>query len=158
MTEEAPNRHPARSVAGATLEAKAGSTSGLNSWFTKPITRLGIPSIMLTGGPHGVRKQYEGGDHLGVTDSIPTTCFPPVVALGCSFDAPLLERIGRALGSEARAEQVGVLLGPGINIKRSPPSHGKRRQRASCCCRTTASCRRHSDCGVDADRAGSQLR
>ncbi|MGI9206726.1 MAG: glycoside hydrolase family 3 N-terminal domain-containing protein, partial [Rhodococcus sp. (in: high G+C Gram-positive bacteria)] len=120
MTEDAHNRSPAEIVAGATLEEKAGLTSGLNFWFTKPLTRLGIPSIMLTDGPHGVRKQSEGGDHLGLADSIPATCFPPAVALGCSFDAALLERVGVALGSEARAEQVGVLLGPGINIKRSP--------------------------------------
>ncbi len=120
MTEDAPNRSPVGIVAGATLEEKAGLTSGLNFWFTKPLTRWGIPSIMLTDGPHGVRKQSEGGDHLGLADSIPATCFPPAVALGCSFDAALLERVGVALGSEARAEQVGVLLGPGINIKRSP--------------------------------------
>jgi beta-glucosidase len=84
------------------------------------VQRVGIPSIYLTDGPHGVRKQSQGGDHLGIGDSVPATCFPPAVALGSSWDAELLERVGRALGEEAKAEGVGVLLGPGINIKRSP--------------------------------------
>jgi beta-glucosidase len=75
---------------------------------------------MLTDGPHGVRKQRAGGDHLGLADSVPTTCFPPAVALGSSWDRELVGRVGVALGEEARAESVGVLLGPGINIKRSP--------------------------------------
>ena len=75
---------------------------------------------MLTDGPHGVRKQREGGDHLGLADSVPATCFPPAVALGSTFDPELLERVGVALGEEAVAQDVGVLLGPGINIKRSP--------------------------------------
>ena len=75
---------------------------------------------MLTDGPHGVRKQREDSDHLGIADSVPATCFPPAVALGSSFDAELLERVGAALGEESQAERVGVLLGPGINIKRSP--------------------------------------
>ncbi|TCN55984.1 beta-glucosidase [Rhodococcus sp. SMB37] len=111
---------PAQSVPTLTLEEKAGLTSGLNFWFTKPVSRVGIPSIMLTDGPHGIRKQTEGGDHLGLTDSVPATCFPPAVAMGCSFDPELLEQVGVALGVEARAAQVSVLLGPGINIKRSP--------------------------------------
>ncbi|MFD6857573.1 glycoside hydrolase family 3 C-terminal domain-containing protein [Rhodococcus sp. NPDC060090] len=111
---------PARTVSTLTLDEKAGLTSGLNFWFTKPHPQSGIPSIMLTDGPHGVRKQTEGGDHLGLTDSVPATCFPPAVAMGCSFDPELLELVGSALGAEARAAQVSVLLGPGINIKRSP--------------------------------------
>ena len=68
---------PAKSVPTLTLEEKASLTSGLNFWFTKPVSRVGIPSIMLTDGPHGIRKQTEGGDHLGLTDSVPATCFPP---------------------------------------------------------------------------------
>jgi len=101
-------------------EEKAALTSGASFWETEGIDRVGIPSIYLTDGPHGVRKQAQGGDHLGIGDSVPATCFPPAVALGSSWDAELLERVGAALGEEAKAEGVGVLLGPGINIKRSP--------------------------------------
>jgi len=107
-------------VADLTLEEKASLTSGADFWTTKPIERVGLPAIMLTDGPHGVRKQREGSDHLGIGDSVPATCFPPAVALGSSFDPGLLERVGIALGEESLAEGVGVLLGPGINIKRSP--------------------------------------
>jgi len=103
-----------------TTEEKAALTSGRSFWETKGIDRVGIPSVYLTDGPHGVRKQREGGDHLGIGDSVPATCFPPAVALGSSWDAELLERVGTALGEEAKTEGVGVLLGPGINIKRSP--------------------------------------
>ena len=103
-----------------TTEEKASITSGASFWETEAVQRVGIPSIYLTDGPHGVRKQSQGGDHLGIGDSVPATCFPPAVALGSSWDAELLERVGRALGEEAKAEGVGVLLGPGINIKRSP--------------------------------------
>ncbi|KHJ71718.1 beta-glucosidase [Rhodococcus sp. Chr-9] len=107
-------------VARLTVEERASLTSGLDFWHTEPVARENIPSIMLTDGPHGVRKQTAEGDHLGLHSSVPATCFPPAVALGCSFDPELLERVGAALGAEARALQVGVLLGPGINIKRSP--------------------------------------
>ena len=103
-----------------TTEEKASITSGASFWETEAVQRVGLPSIYLTDGPHGVRKQSQGGDHLGIGDSVPATCFPPAVALGSSWDAELLERVGRALGEEAKAEGVGVLLGPGINIKRSP--------------------------------------
>ncbi|GAA4138928.1 glycoside hydrolase family 3 C-terminal domain-containing protein [Leifsonia shinshuensis] len=103
-----------------TLDEKASLTSGRSFWETEGVERAGIPSIYLTDGPHGVRKQAQGGDHLGIGDSVPATCFPPAVALGSSWDAELLERVGAALGEEAKAEGVGVLLGPGINIKRSP--------------------------------------
>ncbi|MGA7206020.1 MAG: glycoside hydrolase family 3 C-terminal domain-containing protein [Specibacter sp.] len=103
-----------------TTEEKASLTSGASFWRTKPVERAGIPDIMLTDGPHGVRKQREGGDHLGLTDSVPATCFPPAAAMGSTWDAELLHRVGVALGEESKAEGVGVLLGPGINIKRSP--------------------------------------
>lgn len=109
---------PEEIVAALTLEQKAGLTSGADFWTTKEAP--GVPSIMLTDGPHGVRKQDAAADHLGLGGSFPATCFPPAVALGSSFDAALLERVGTALGEEARAEGVGVLLGPGVNIKRSP--------------------------------------
>jgi beta-glucosidase len=111
---------PEEVVARLTLEEKASLTSGSSFWFTQAVPRAGIPEVMLTDGPHGVRKQREGGDHLGLADSVPATCFPPAVALGSTFDPDLLERVGEALGEEAAAEDVGVLLGPGINIKRSP--------------------------------------
>ncbi|MDY6997245.1 MAG: glycoside hydrolase family 3 C-terminal domain-containing protein [Actinomycetota bacterium] len=103
-----------------TLAEKAALTSGTAFWFTKPVERLGIPSVMLTDGPHGLRKQRGAGDHLGIGDSVPATCFPPAVALGSSWDAGLAERVGAALGAEAAAEDVAVVLGPGLNIKRSP--------------------------------------
>ncbi|SFR68485.1 beta-glucosidase [Agromyces sp. CF514] len=107
-------------VADLTLEEKASLTSGADFWSTKAVDRVGLPSIVLTDGPHGVRLQRADSDHLGIGDSVPATCFPPAVALGSSFDPELLERVGTALGEEAQAEGVGVLLGPGINIKRSP--------------------------------------
>ncbi len=103
-----------------TLEEKASLLSGANFWHTTPIERLGIPSIMLTDGPHGLRKQREGGDHLGLGDSVPATCFPPAVGLGCSWDVELIGRVGEAIGAEAAIERVAVVLGPGVNIKRSP--------------------------------------
>ncbi len=107
-------------VADLTLEEKASLTSGLNFWHTKPIERAGIPSIMVTDGPHGLRKQAGTGDHLGLGSSVPATCFPPAVGLGSSWDVELLDRVGKALGAETSIEDVAVLLGPGVNIKRSP--------------------------------------
>jgi len=109
-----------QSLPTLTTEEKASLTSGASFWRTKPLVRAGVPDIMVTDGPHGVRKQREGGDHLGLTDSVPATCFPPAVAMGSSWDPELLHRVGVALGEESKAEGVGVLLGPGINIKRSP--------------------------------------
>ncbi|MEO8830334.1 glycoside hydrolase family 3 C-terminal domain-containing protein [Lapillicoccus sp.] len=105
-------------LTSCTLEQKASLTSGLDFWHTKAVP--GVPSIMLTDGPHGVRKQVAGSDHLGLQESVPSTCFPPAVTLGSSWDPELLVRVGAALGDEAQALGVGVLLGPGINIKRSP--------------------------------------
>ena len=107
-------------LAAMTLQEKASLCSGSDFWHTRAVERLGVPAVMLTDGPHGLRKQTGTSDHLGLNSSVPATCFPPAVALGSSFDAELVERVGRALGAEARAEGVAVLLGPGINIKRSP--------------------------------------
>ncbi|MCW3493280.1 glycoside hydrolase family 3 C-terminal domain-containing protein [Microbacterium sp. SSM24] len=107
-------------VSALTLEEKASLTSGASFWYTKPIDRVGVPAIMVTDGPHGLRKQREGGDHLGIGDSVPATCFPPAVGLGSSWDVELVHRVGEALGAETSIERVAVLLGPGINIKRSP--------------------------------------
>ncbi len=107
-------------VSDLTLEQKASLTSGADFWTTKAVPAAGIPSIMLTDGPHGLRKQAGASDHLGIADSIPATCFPPAVALGSSFDPDLAERVGAALGVEAAIEDVAVVLGPAINIKRSP--------------------------------------
>lgn len=103
-----------------TLAEKVALTSGSSFWETTAVPRTGLPSVVLTDGPHGVRLQRAQADHLGISESVPATCFPPAVTLGSTFDPELLERVGRALGEEARAEGVGVLLGPGINIKRSP--------------------------------------
>ncbi|MEZ2388133.1 glycoside hydrolase family 3 C-terminal domain-containing protein [bacterium RCC_150] len=107
-------------LASLSLEEKASLTSGADFWNTKAIPGAGVPSMLLTDGPHGVRRQAEGDDHVGLHASVPATCFPPAVALGSSWDAELLARIGQALGEEAKAGGVSVLLGPGINIKRSP--------------------------------------
>lgn len=103
-----------------TMEEKAALVSGKDFWHTKELERLGIPSMMMTDGPHGLRKQGVKGDHLGIGKSIPATCFPTAAALACSFDEDLMEKIGEALGEECRKEDVAVLLGPAINIKRNP--------------------------------------
>lgn len=103
-----------------TLEEKASLASGSNFWHTQPIERVGIPAVMLTDGPHGLRKQPDGGDNLGFETSVPATCFPPLVGMGSSWDTEVLEKVGRALGEETSIEDVAVVLGPGINIKRSP--------------------------------------
>ncbi|MGG1516611.1 glycoside hydrolase family 3 C-terminal domain-containing protein [Paenibacillus oryzisoli] len=107
-------------IAEMTLEEKAGLCSGLDFWHTKGIERLGIPSMMMTDGPHGLRKQRASADHLGLFDSVPSTCFPSAAGLATSWDRELLRKVGVALGEECQAEEVGVLLGPGANIKRSP--------------------------------------
>lgn len=107
-------------IAQMTLEEKAGLCSGLDFWHTKGIERLGVPSVMVTDGPHGLRKQRESADHLGLFDSVPATCFPSAAGLASSWDRELIRKVGVALGEECQAEDVAVLLGPGANIKRSP--------------------------------------
>lgn len=103
-----------------TPEEQATLSTGKNFWSTSGIERAGINAMILTDGPHGLRLQAGSADHLGLADSVPATCFPPAVTLGSSFDVELAGRIGSAIGNEARAHGVGVVLGPGINIKRSP--------------------------------------
>nr|WP_313639392.1 glycoside hydrolase family 3 C-terminal domain-containing protein [Paenibacillus sp.] len=107
-------------IAQMTLEEKAGMCSGLDFWQTKAVERLGIPSIMMTDGPHGLRKQKAGNDHLGIFDSVPSTCFPAGAGMACSWDRELIKQVGAAIGEECQAEDVSILLGPGVNIKRSP--------------------------------------
>ncbi|MFZ9857971.1 MAG: glycoside hydrolase family 3 C-terminal domain-containing protein [Roseiflexaceae bacterium] len=102
-----------------TLDEKITLLSGFNFWQTPAIDRLGIPSLFITDGPHGVRKQKQtAGVALDQTE--PATCFPTASALASSWDRDLLHKIGTAIGIEARSKQVSVLLGPGVNIKRSP--------------------------------------
>jgi len=108
------------SASDLTLEEKASLASGADFWATKAVPRVGIRSIMMTDGPHGLRKQVGASDNLGLADSVPATCFPPAVALGSTWDPELAERVGQALGVESAIEDVAVLLGPGVNIKRSP--------------------------------------
>ena len=103
-----------------TLEEKASLCSGLDFWHTKPVDRLQIPSVMMTDGPHGLRKQLAQGDHLGLNDSVEAVCFPAACATASSFDVELMRRLGEVLGQECQAEDVSILLGPAVNIKRSP--------------------------------------
>ena len=107
-------------IAQMTLEEKASLCSGLDFWHTKPIERLQIPSVMLSDGPHGLRKQATEGDHLGINDSIQAVCFPAACASAASFDKSVTERIGEAMGEACQHERVSVVLGPAVNIKRSP--------------------------------------
>ena len=101
-----------------TLEEKASLCSGADFWHTKAIERLDIPQIMVSDGPHGLRKNVEGSENPN--EAIKAVCFPTASALACSFDRVLIESMGKALGEECRAENVSVILGPGCNIKRSP--------------------------------------
>lgn len=107
-------------VSKMTLEEKAGFCSGKNFWESKEMIRLGLKSYMLTDGPHGLRKQIGVADHLGINNSVPATCFPTAATTACSFDPELLHEMGEALGEKCIRENVSVILGPGINIKRSP--------------------------------------
>ena len=107
-------------ISQMTLEEKAGMCSGLDFWHLKGVERLGIPSVMVSDGPHGLRKQDDKADHLGINDSIKAVCFPPAVLSACSFDRALLERLGETVGDEAQATDLSVVLGPAVNIKRSP--------------------------------------
>src|SRR6187200_1187449 len=110
----------ARIVGELTLEEKASLCLGSDFWHTAPVERLGVPSVMVSDGPHGLRKQPDEADHAGLSGSNPATCFPTACALASSWNSDLVRRVGEALGRETQAEEVAVLLGPGVNIKRSP--------------------------------------
>ena len=103
-----------------TLEEKAALLQGWTTWTTREVKRLGIPAIFLSDGPHGLRKQAGAGDHLGLNVSVPATCFPTAASMANTWNTDLGEELGRALGEEAAANDVNVVLGPGLNMKRSP--------------------------------------
>ncbi len=107
-------------VAEMTLEEKATLCSGKDFWHLDGVERLDLAPVMVTDGPHGLRKQVKDADHVGLNKSVPATCFPTACALAASWDVDLIERVGQALGQECAAEHVTVLLGPGLNIKRHP--------------------------------------
>lgn len=103
-----------------TIEEKAGLCSGANYWFTKAVERLGLPAVMTSDGPHGLRKQEGETDCLGIGVSVEAVCYPSGAALASSFDTDLVEEVGSHLGEEARAEKIHTVLGPALNMKRSP--------------------------------------
>jgi len=103
-----------------TLEEKAEMCSGSSFWYTQSVERLGVPAVMMCDGPHGLRKQKGAADHLGINESIETVSYPTGPALAASFDRDVLRKLGEAIGEECQAENVAMLLGPGVNIKRSP--------------------------------------
>ncbi len=107
-------------VSKMTLEEKASMCSGADFWHTEAVERLGIPASMVSDGPHGLRKQDQEGDHLGVNESIKAVCFPAGCGTAASFNRELLRQMGETLGEECQAEGVSVILGPAVNIKRSP--------------------------------------
>lgn len=107
-------------ISKMTLEEKAGVCSGLDFWHTKPVERLGVPSVMVSDGPHGLRKQDTAGDHLGINDSIKAVCMPAACATAASFDRELIAHMGEAIGDSCQHEELAVVLGPAVNIKRSP--------------------------------------
>jgi beta-glucosidase len=107
-------------VRNMALEEKASLCSGLDYWYLRGIERLGISSIMVTDGPHGLRKQLGDPTQVGLNDSAPATCFPTASALAATWNRDLIYQVGVALGEECRQEKVSVILGPGVNIKRSP--------------------------------------
>ena len=103
-----------------TVEEKASFLSGGDFWHTTAVERLGLPPFMMCDGPNGLRKQQDKGDHMGINESIQTVCFPTSSAVAASFDTELAERLGEHLGEECQREKVSMLLGPGLNMKRSP--------------------------------------
>ena len=102
------------------LDEKVSLLSGGSFWATRDLPEHDVPALILTDGPHGVRRQTGGADHLGINDSLPSTCFPPAVAVGSSWDPEVAAELAASIAAEASAFGVTVLLGPGINIKRSP--------------------------------------
>ena len=107
-------------VSQMTLEEKCSLLSGSDFWHTQPIERLNIPAVMVSDGPHGLRKQDQGADHLGMNESIKAVCMPAACATSASFDKDLIYKMGESIGNSAQHEEGSVVLGPAVNIKRSP--------------------------------------
>ena len=107
-------------ISQMTLEEKCSLLSGSDFWHTEPIERLGIPACMVSDGPHGLRKQDMGADHLGMNDSIEAVCMPAACATAASFDKEMIYQMGESIGNSCQHEQLSVVLGPAVNIKRSP--------------------------------------
>ena len=107
-------------IAKLSLEQKCALLSGKNTWQTQDYPKQGVPAVWLSDGPNGLRKQAGAADHLGLNPSVPATCFPTAATMANSWDPALGEEVGRALGEETAANRVNVLLGPGLNTKRSP--------------------------------------
>lgn len=107
-------------ISKMSLEEKAAMCTGEDFWHIKGYEKYGIPKMMVSDGPHGLRKQEGEADHLGMNESIKAVCFPAGCALASSFDRELMHSVGEALANECQAEDVGILLGPAVNIKRSP--------------------------------------
>ena len=107
-------------ISQMTLEEKAGLCSGGDFWHTKVVDRVGIPRTMVSDGPHGLRKQDDAADHLGINDSIKAVCYPTACATAASFDPDMIREMGEAIGDSCQHEKVSVVLGPAVNIKRSP--------------------------------------
>ena len=105
-------------VAKMTLEEKAAMITGVTWWTTEPIERLGIPELIMSDGPHGLRHQAD--PHTETHTSLPATCFPTASCTAATWDVDLIRKMGEALGEECVAQDVDVLLGPGVNMKRSP--------------------------------------
>lgn len=112
-------KHP-NLIEKMTLEEKAAFLSGKNEWQSRDFPRHGIPSVFCSDGPHGIRKQLGAGDHLGLNESVPATCFPTAATIANSWNVELGQELGEALGKEAAVQEVDILLGPGLNMKRSP--------------------------------------
>ena len=107
-------------ISQMSLEAKISLCTGADFWHTKAMPQYGIPAIMMSDGPHGLRCQAEDADMLGINDSIPATCFPTAVTAGATWNRELYAQEGAAIGKEGIAAGVSVVLGPGCNIKRNP--------------------------------------
>jgi len=110
----------ARLVSRMTLEEKVSLFSGADCWHLKPIERLGLDAVAVADGPHGLRKQIGEADNFGIGESVPSVCYPTASALACSFDRSLATDVGRAMAEACLQEGVSVILGPGVNQKRSP--------------------------------------
>ena len=107
-------------ISQMSLEEKASLCSGKDFWHLKSVKRLGLKEIMVCDGPHGLRKQNSENKEVGLGNSYPATCFPTAVTTACSWDRDLIYKMGQALGEECLQHEVSVLLGPGVNMKRSP--------------------------------------